>query len=60
MFTTPFQWVAAITALTLFAIGVFSFLWSYWNGVQRSRQDEISTLGLYFLSAAWRPAACAT
>ncbi len=55
VFTTPFQWVAAITALTLFAVGVFSFLWSYWNGVQRSRQDEISTLGLYFLIGGVAP-----
>ena len=43
------QWVAAITALVLFAIGVFAFLWSYYNAVQRSRRDEISVLGLYLL-----------
>ncbi|MGI9053960.1 MAG: hypothetical protein ACR2HQ_15180 [Ilumatobacteraceae bacterium] len=55
VFTTPLQWVAAITALVLFAIGVFSFLWSYWNGVQRSRQDEISVLGLYFLAGRVAP-----
>lgn len=55
VFTTPVQWIAAITALALFAVGVFSFLWSYWNGVQRSRQDEISTLGLYFLVGGVAP-----
>ena len=33
----------------LFAIGVFAFLWSYWNAVQRSRTDEISVTQLYFL-----------
>ena len=49
IFTTPFQWIAAITALLLFAIGVFSFLWAYYNAVVRSRRDEISVLGLYLL-----------
>lgn len=48
-FTTPLQWVAAITALVLFAIGVFAFLWSYYNAVQRSRRDVISVTGLYLL-----------
>jgi hypothetical protein len=54
-FTTPLQWIAAVTALALFAVGVFSFLWAYWNGVQRSREDEISTLGLYLLSGGVAP-----
>ena len=44
------QWVGAITALALFAIGVFCFLWSYSNAVQRSRTDEISVAGLYLLT----------
>jgi len=49
VFTTAWQWIAAVTALVLFAVGVFAFLWSYWNAVQRSRRDEISVTGLYFL-----------
>ena len=48
-FTTLWQWVAAVTALALFAIGVFAFLWSYYNAVQRSRRDVIAVSGLYFL-----------
>lgn len=48
-FTTFWQWVAAITALVLFAVGVFAFLWSYYNAVQRSRRDVIAVSGLYFL-----------
>ena len=48
-FTTFWQWVAAVTALGLFAIGVFAFLWSYYNAVQRSRTDVISVSGLYLL-----------
>jgi hypothetical protein len=49
IFTSLWQWVAAITALVLFAVGVFTFLWSYYNAVQRSRHDEIAVSGLYFL-----------
>ena len=48
-FTTFWQWVAAITALALFAVGVFAFLWSYYNAVQRSRRDEIGVAELYLL-----------
>jgi hypothetical protein len=54
-FTTPLQWIAAITALLLFAIGVFAFLWAYYNAVVRSRRDEISVLGLYLLVGAPTP-----
>jgi hypothetical protein len=55
-FTTFWQWVAAITALVLFAIGVFAFLWSYYNAVQRSRSDEIGVAQLYLLLGPPTPA----
>lgn len=48
-FTTSAQWIGAITAMVLFTIGVFAFLWSYWNAVQRSRTEEISVTQLYLL-----------
>ncbi len=48
-FDTAAQWVGAVTAFALFAVGVFAFLWSYWIAVQRSRSDEISVSQLYFL-----------
>jgi hypothetical protein len=48
-FSTSAQWVGAITAMSLFAIGVFAFLWSYWSAVQRSRTSEISVTQLYLL-----------
>ncbi len=48
-FTTGAQWIGAVTAMALFAIGVFAFLWSYWNAVQRSRSDEIAVTQLYLL-----------
>lgn len=49
VFDTPAQWIGAVTALALFAVGVAAFLWSYWNAVQRSRQDQIAVSELYFL-----------
>jgi hypothetical protein len=54
-FTTSLQWVGAITALSLFAVGVVCFLWSYLHAVQRSRTDEISVAGLYFLAGPSTP-----
>jgi hypothetical protein len=54
-FTSALQWIAAITALALFAVGVFAFLWSYYNAVQRSRRDEISVTGLYLLAGPPTP-----
>lgn len=48
-FSTVAQWVGAVTAMTLFTIGVFAFLWSYWLAVQRSRVDEITVGPLYLL-----------
>lgn len=49
VFDTTAQWVGAATAMTLFAIGVFTFLWSYWVAVQRSRSDNIAVTQLYLL-----------
>jgi hypothetical protein len=48
-FTTAAQWIGAVTALSLFAVGVFAFLWAYYNAVQRSRIDEIGVAQLYLL-----------
>lgn len=48
-FSTAAQWVGAGTAMLLFAIGVFAFLWSYWSAVQRSRTEEIAVTQLYLL-----------
>lgn len=56
-FTTALQWVGGITAMALFAAGVFCFLWSYLHAVQRSRTDEISVVGLYFLGGSSTPTA---
>ncbi|MEO6652824.1 MAG: hypothetical protein ABIP17_09240 [Ilumatobacteraceae bacterium] len=56
VFSTSSQWVGAVTAMVLFTIGVFAFLWSYWNAVQRSRDAEISVTQLYLLMGAAIPA----
>jgi hypothetical protein len=49
VFSTASQWVGAITAMTLFAIGVFAFIWSFFNAVQRSREEQISVTQVYLL-----------
>ena len=49
VFSTAAQWVGAITAMALFAVGVFVFLWSFWNAVQRSRTEQIGVMQMYLL-----------
>jgi hypothetical protein len=56
VFTTTFQWIGAVTALALFAIGVFSFLWGYLQAVGRSRTEEIGVAQLYLLTGPPTPA----
>lgn len=56
VFSTAAQWIGATTAMVLFAIGVFAFLWSYWNAVQRSRAEEIAVTQLYLLMGDAIPA----
>jgi hypothetical protein len=56
VFDTAAQWVGAATAMVLFAIGVFAFLWSYWTAVQRSRTHEIAVTQLYLLLGPAVPA----
>jgi len=56
VFSTPAQWVGAITAMSLFAIGVFAFLWSFWNAVQRSREEQIGVMQMYLLLGDPTPA----
>jgi hypothetical protein len=57
VFTTTAQWVGASTAMALFAVGVFAFLWGFWNAVQRSRDEEVSVTQLYMLLGAGTPRA---
>jgi hypothetical protein len=55
-FTTFAQWVGASTAMTLFAVGVFAFLWGFWNAIQRSRVEDVSVTQLFLLFGAATPA----
>ena len=55
MFSTASQWVGAITAMALFAVGVFAFLWSFWNVVQRSREEQIAVTQVYLLLGSPTP-----
>lgn len=54
-FTTAFQWIGAVTALSLFAIGVFTFLWAYFHAVNRSRTEEIGVAQLYLMTGPPTP-----
>lgn len=49
VFSTASQWVGAITAMSLFAIGVFAFLWGFYNVAQRSRTEQIAVMQVYLL-----------
>ena len=55
VFTTAAQWVGAVTAMTLFTIGVATFLWGFWNAIQRSREEEVSVTQLFLLLGAATP-----
>lgn len=55
VFSTPSQWVGAITAMSLFAVGVFAFIWSFFNAVQRSREEQIGVMQIYLLLGSPTP-----
>lgn len=48
-FRQPWKSVSVAVDLACFAVGVFAFLWGYWNAVQRSREEDIGVAALYFL-----------
>ncbi len=56
VFTTAAQWVGAATAMGLFMVGVFAFLWGFWNAIQRSREEEVSVTQLFLLFGPGTPA----
>ena len=55
VFSTAMQWLGAITAIGLFAVGVFAFLWSYLIAIGRSRTEEITVMQLYLLAGPSTP-----
>ncbi len=57
IFTGPMRVVGVVVALSLFAGGVFAFLWSYITAVNRSRTDNIAVAQLYFLVSGSTPKA---
>ena len=48
-FRQPWKSVSVVVDIVCFSVGVFAFLWGYWNAVQRSREEEIGVAALYFL-----------
>ncbi len=55
-FSTTAQWIGAVTAMVLFAIGVAAFLWAFYNGVQRSRSEQVAVTQLFLLLGDVAPA----
>jgi hypothetical protein len=50
-----FGMVHAVLSCVLFAVGTGAFLWAYALGVSRSRVDQISIGGLFFLAGDTAP-----
>lgn len=55
VFAAPFTAIAVVVDLVCFSAGVVAFLWGYWTAVQRSRSDDISVAGMYFLLGSVAP-----
>lgn len=54
-FRNPWKTTAVVVSLACFSLGVVTFLWGYWNAVQRSREEEIGVASLYFLTDGVAP-----
>jgi hypothetical protein len=48
-------WLGAITALSMFLVGMASFLWAFYNAVQRSRTERVSVTQLFLLLGGTAP-----
>ena len=48
----PFRAPAVVVSVALFAIGIAAFLWAYGVAVSRSRYEQVSIGGVYFLATA--------
>lgn len=59
LFDRPFTTLGVVVDLCWFSAGVVAFLWGYWSAVQRSRHEEISVAGMYFLLGGCAPVAVA-
>ena len=53
----PLGTAAAAVDIDLFAVGCVAFLWAFGLAVSRSRTEEISVAGVYFLSGGSGPSA---
>ncbi len=48
--------IAAVVSLVLFFVGIVTFLWAFWNAVQRSRGEQVAVTQLYLLTGGVAPA----
>lgn len=55
VFEGPAMTIAAVISLALFFIGIAAFLWSFWNAVQRSRDEDVAVTQLYLLTGGVAP-----
>jgi hypothetical protein len=52
----PLEYVAVPVAIALFVVGTGAFLWAYAIAVSRSRFDEVTLAGVFFLTGDVAPA----
>lgn len=50
-----FRWPAVLVALVLFAVGFVGFVWAFLLAAGRSRYEQVSTVGVYFLGGGSAP-----
>lgn len=55
VFEGPAMTIAAAVSLALFFVGIAAFLWSFWNAVQRSRDEDVAVTQLYLLTGGVAP-----
>ena len=55
VFDQPWKNISVVVDLVCFTLGVFAFLWGYWNAVQRSREEDIGVAALFFLMDGTAP-----
>ena len=51
----PFESAVTLVAVVLFAVGVVAFLWAFFRAAGRSRTEELSVAGVWFLSGSAPP-----
>ncbi len=56
IFPTPLRVPFAVLSVVLFSVGTITFLWAYGKAIERSREEDVSVVMIYGMSAAPRDA----